>query len=241
MIKNAFKTKNKITTITYIILNLVFAVTFFVLLYRLIFETDQNNTSIRTDLILMLLQSLLGILSLQIPPLLEKLWRFDFSTLFILLYHAFLFCAIFLGEILRYYSKVAVWDDILHFSSGIMTGIFGYMLLSVIERNNKNRIKNTAADYGRGALTHPATLVLFAFCFAAAVGLLWEIYEFALDHFFDLNMQKYRLDDGTQFIGHAALTDTMKDIIIDAVGALVGALTGAAQFFKPKNTTKTED
>lgn len=233
MKKNVFRVKNnKIIFAAYLTLNLVFALTLCILIYRFISGAGEESSTNRTDLILMILQCLLGILSLQLPPLLEKIWKFDFSVLFILLYHAFLFCAIYLGEIQRYYSKIALWDDILHLSSGIMTGIFGYMLLSVIERKNQNRA---------GTFSHPATIILFAFCFACAVGLIWEIYEFVLDHLFDLNMQKYRLDNGTQLIGHTALTDTMKDIIIDAVGALIGALTGITQFLKPKNTSKNGD
>ena len=39
-------------------------------------------------------------------------------------------------------------------------------------------------------------------------------------------MQKFRLSDGTVLIGHAALGDTMKDIIIDSIGALVIAVIG---------------
>ena len=224
---------NKITLLTYISLTLVFAVTLCFLAYRLLFSADKLDSARRTELILMILQCLLGILALQIPSLLEKIWGFDFSSLYILLYHAFLFCAIFLGEIQRYYSKFMLWDDILHLSSGIMTGIFGYMLLSVISRKSR---------HGQGLLSSPVTVILFAFCFAAALGMLWEIYEFLLDLFFDLNMQKYRLDDGFQLLGHAALTDTMKDIIIDAVGSLIGALTGIAGFRrKPENTMSIKD
>ena len=39
-------------------------------------------------------------------------------------------------------------------------------------------------------------------------------------------MQKFRLSSGANLEGHLALTDTMKDIILDAVGAIIAAVFG---------------
>ena len=39
-------------------------------------------------------------------------------------------------------------------------------------------------------------------------------------------MQKFGLEDGTGFVGRAALIDTMKDLIVDAVGAFVMSVIG---------------
>ena len=58
------------------------------------------------------------------------------------------------------------------------------------------------------------------------MGAVWEIYEFTMDSVFGTNMQKYMLDNGTALIGQAALQDTMKDIIVDAIGALVMSTIG---------------
>ena len=58
------------------------------------------------------------------------------------------------------------------------------------------------------------------------MGALWEIYEFSADALFDTNMQKFALDDGTPLVGQAALKDTMKDIIVDTLGALVMSVVG---------------
>jgi hypothetical protein len=46
------------------------------------------------------------------------------------------------------------------------------------------------------------------------VGAIWEVFEFTMDLFFGLNMQKSGLDD------------TMGDLIINAVGGLIASLTG---------------
>ena len=39
-------------------------------------------------------------------------------------------------------------------------------------------------------------------------------------------MQKFALENGTQLIGRAALTDTMVDLFVDAVGALIMSIIG---------------
>ena len=67
---------------------------------------------------------------------------------------------------------------------------------------------------------------VFAFCFALALGTLWEIYEFSCDTILGLNMQKVYKADGTALIGAAALMDTMEDLIVDGVAAAVVAIVG---------------
>ena len=41
-----------------------------------------------------------------------------------------------------------------------------------------------------------------------------------------MNMQKFMLEDGTNLVGRTALMDTMKDLIVDAIGALVTSTVG---------------
>lgn len=73
----------------------------------------------------------------------------------------------------------------------------------------------------------PIFTAIFAFCFALSIGTIWEIYEYVFDGILGLNMQKFMTVDGTLLIGHAALADTMKDIIIDAMGALTATAIGS--------------
>ena len=60
----------------------------------------------------------------------------------------------------------------------------------------------------------PSLLTVFSFCFAIALGALWEIFEFAMDSFFGFNMQK------------TGLRDTMWDMIVNTVGALIASISG---------------
>ena len=89
------------------------------------------------------------------------------------------------------------------FFSSMMTGFFGLMVVTILNRN-----KHVTMDLS------PFFLCLFAFCFSVTLGSLWEIYEFTADGLFGLNMQKFMTAQGELLVGHEALRDTMKDIIV---------------------------
>ena len=63
-------------------------------------------------------------------------------------------------------------------------------------------------------------VALFAFLFAVASGAVWEIFEFTMDRTFGTQMQKPMLGDSS------GLTDTMWDLIVDTLGALLVSLMG---------------
>ena len=119
-----------------------------------------------------------------------------------------------------------MWDNVLHAFSSLMLGLFGFMLVYVLNKS--------MSDEGLTAKLSPVFIAFFAFSFSVAVGCIWEIYEFSFDYFFDLNMQKYRLDDGTPLIGRKAVFDTMKDIIIDVLGALTATVIGYLSILRKK-------
>ena len=163
----------------------------------------------------MLLQCLLGIAAILVPARLMRRWDVEIPRVMFLMYIAFLYCAIFLGEVRSFYYNVPHWDTILHTFSGAMLGALGFSMIAIF--NNTECIPLNLS---------PMFIAVFAFCFALALGGVWEIYEFTMDAVFGTNMQKFALDDGTLLVGQAALSDTMKDIIVDAIGALVMSVVG---------------
>ena len=61
----------------------------------------------------------------------------------------------------------------------------------------------------------PAWAITFiSICFAIAIGVVWEIFEYFMDQSFGLNMQK------------SGLHDTMWDLIADLIGGTIGAFSG---------------
>lgn len=128
---------------------------------------------------------------------------------FQLLALAFTFAALFLGEVRRYYERIWWWDMALHASSGLLLGVLGFLLVYVLNENRRIELH-----------LRPHFVALFAFLFAVAVGTIWEMFEFAMDSLFGTNMQKPMLGDPS------GLTDTMWDLFVDTLGALVISLFG---------------
>lgn len=170
----------------------------------------------RADYVLMLLECILGVIVIHLPQILTKKLKIEIPQPMYVLYIVFLYCAIFLGEVRSFYYTVPHWDDILHACSSMMTGTFGFMVVSILNKKTKNVMIHLS----------PFFVALFAFCFSLTIGALWEIYEFSFDGLLSLNMQKFLLEDGTPLVGRAALSDTMKDIIIDTFGALLASVFG---------------
>lgn len=122
---------------------------------------------------------------------------------------AFIFSALFLGEIRDYYERIWWWDMALHASSGLLLGIVGFLMVYVLNASRNIDLQ-----------MRPRFVALFAFLFAMATGALWEIFEFSMDGLFGTTMQKPMLGDDS------GLTDTMWDLIVDAIGALTISLFG---------------
>jgi uncharacterized membrane protein YjdF len=144
-----------------------------------------------------------------IPLLLKKRFRVYIPTEFELLAITFVFASLFLGEVRGYYVRFWWWDIVLHTASGFLFGIVGFLLVHLL-----NEIEEIDVQM------KPGFVAFFAFLFAVGMGAIWEIFEFAMDHFLGLNMQKAMLGDPS------GLTDTMWDLIVDALGAMVISILG---------------
>jgi hypothetical protein len=114
----------------------------------------------------------------------------------------FVFAALFLGEFHSYYERFWWWDIVLHSTSGLLLGIVGFLLVYVLNESRRIDLH-----------MRPGFVALFAFAFAVTAGTLWEIFEFAADRLFGMQMQKPMLGDVS------GLTDTMWDLIVDTLGA----------------------
>ena len=115
----------------------------------------------------------------------------------------FVYLSLFLGEVQDFYVRYWWWDLVLHAGSGFLLGILGFLLVYVLNQNENVEIQ-----------LHAKFIAFFAFMFAIGVGALWEIFEFAMDQLFGLNMQK------------SGLVDTMWDMIVNTVGAFIISMLG---------------
>ncbi|MEC7760986.1 MAG: hypothetical protein VX874_03610 [Pseudomonadota bacterium] len=115
----------------------------------------------------------------------------------------FLFGTVFLGEAYDFYERFWWWDLALHTASAMGFGIVGVVLTLLMFEGDRY-----AAP--------PYAVAGIAFSFAVTIGAMWEIFEFGMDQLFGMNMQK------------SGLVDTMTDLMVDCVGAALGAASGYA-------------
>ena len=153
-----------------------------------------------------LVKCLVAMVALFIPAALRR-WLIIPSGL-VIMYACFLFCGVFLAEVCFFYVLIPSWDTILHGLSGIGLATLAVSLTGVLNKSGSLR---------------PGFVAFFAFLFGTASGAVWEIYEYLFDSVANLNMQEY-MADGVPLVGHAALVDTMTDLIADTTGAVVMAI-----------------
>ena len=190
----------------------------------------------------------LGILTLilfMVPQFLDKKLSVTIQVGLETVILIFIFSAEILGEINAFYVKIPIWDSILHTTNGFLMAAIGFALIDLFNRSEKFSIKMS-----------PYFVAFFAFCFSMTVGVLWEFFEFSMDQFFGLDMQKdwivtainsvklnptganvpIHVDvqsvviNGEQWnLGgylDIGLIDTMKDLIVNFIGAVVFSVIG---------------
>jgi hypothetical protein len=138
-----------------------------------------------------------------LPQLLASRISLRLPNSFLAAIALFVLATIYLGEMHDFYERFWWWDLALHAGSAMGLGILGFLLIFMLFGGDRY-----AAP--------PWALGLLSFCAAMAVGVLWEIFEYAMDQLFGLNMQK------------SGLQDTMWDFIVNTLGAALAGLAGAA-------------
>ena len=171
---------------------------------------DGEIVRIKSDYTLMFGQCLLGTVAMILPSVITKRINLTIPSNMIFVYTLFMYCAVYLGEVRYFYYHVPHWDTLLHTFSGAMLGALGFSVICLLNKTDSIPF-----------VLSPMFVAVFSFCFAVSLGVFWEIYEFTLDFLFDMNMQKYALESGEQLVGQYALIDTMKDLMVDCIGAFV--------------------
>ena len=214
-VKKILNTKTLITFIFFTFIVSVAYVSVRIALAPTVAPSSEIPVRVKSDYVLMLLQCIIGVFAMLLPGILMHRIRINIPSNMIIVYAVFLYCAIYLGEVRDFYYRIPHWDTILHIFSGAALGALGFSLIGLL--NKSESVTFTLS---------PVFVALFAFCFAVSLGVIWEIYEFAADFVLQTNMQKYALESGEPLIGRAALIDTMKDLIVDTIGAFVMSVVG---------------
>lgn len=212
--------RKKISQLIFKLVLISFILPLCLIIYKIITAPSVNlsnldGVKVKTDYILMFIQCLLGIVALFIPSIITKKRKVTIPSIMYIFYVLFLYCAIFLGEVRNFYYKVPHWDTILHTLSGVGIGALGFSVVEIF--NKQDTIKFNLS---------PFFIAMFSFCFSVTISVFWEIYEFCFDGILGLNMQKFALENGSRLLGRVALMDTMKDLIVDVLGAFFMSILG---------------
>lgn len=113
------------------------------------------------------------------------------------------------GYVLMFYVRLNYFDTFIHFMNGtiIVFGLF-VVIHYFVEDPDK----------------HVLAIILISVLASMSLGTLWEIFEFLADLIIPgSNMQRFEnVRTGEAFSGQAALLDTMIDLIVDTLGAILG-------------------
>ena len=214
----------------------------------------------------------------MLPSFCERRLHIDLPDTLEVIVLLFIFSAEILGEIQEFYILIPGWDTVLHTLNGFLCAAIGFSIVNIL-----NEDKHTSMHLS------PFYMAVTAFCFSMTIGVLWEFFEWGMDNFAGLDMQKdtvltgfntvmldpqgrnvaYHVrnvtdtilvfaDGSTMSMGlggylDIGLIDTMKDLLVNFIGAVVFSVTGffyarskgkkrtPAQNFVPSKKTAKQD
>lgn len=204
-----------------------------------------------------------------IPAFVNKRFHIVLPNTLEIIILLFIYSAEILGEVNCYYLTVPHWDTVLHTINGFIMAGIGFALIDILNRSDKVAISLS-----------PAFVALVAFCFSMTTGVLWEFFEFGMDQVFHTDMQKDTIIPAIHSVvfhpeglnvsvtlpieeivvngetwdygGYLdiGLIDTMKDLIVNFIGAVVFSILGLlylsgrsklAGKFIPRSASKEND
>lgn len=189
---------------------------------------------------------ILTLILLIMPSLIQVTFKIELPTVLEIFILMFIFAAEILGEIREYYVLIPIWDTVLHTINGFLAAAIGFSMVDLLNRSEKTMFSLS-----------PLFTAIVAFCFSMTIGVVWEFFEFGMDMFFGLDMQKdtvvqaiysVSLDPNGRNVVTAidniksvavngkelglggyldiGLIDTMKDLIVNFIGAVVFSMFG---------------
>lgn len=135
-----------------------------------------------------------------VPSLIQVEFKIELPSALEITILLFIFSAEILGEIKSFYILFPMWDDILHTINGFLAAAIGFSLVNLLNTDERIQFKLS-----------PLFMAITAFCFSMTIGVCWEFFEYAMDTFCGLDMQK---DTIINHITSVALDPTKSNIPI---------------------------
>lgn len=208
------KRYRKLTLIMYWSVRIVTLVLFaYSIVGVLLKRSDDSQVA---DYLFIALNSSALFLASFVPAFLNKRFRISVPEFLLRIYIGFVTSALLFGEICNFFVYISWWDSALHLFSGSLIGVVGFSLLNILNNSEDLEFKLS-----------PGFVALFVFCFSLAVGVIWEIIEYAIDGISSSNMQRFKDSiTGELWLGRKALRDTMEDFMLNTIGATFISILG---------------
>ncbi|MDD6351681.1 MAG: hypothetical protein PUG16_04705 [Lachnospiraceae bacterium] len=81
---------------------------------------------------------ILSLILFLVPGFLEEKMKIDLPPLFECIIYAFIYAAEILGEVNKYYTRIPGWDTMLHTLNGFLCAAIGFSLVDILNRKSKN-------------------------------------------------------------------------------------------------------
>jgi hypothetical protein len=134
-----------------------------------------------------------------LPIIFKKFFDIELPAQFEVIVVLFIYGTLLFGEIHGFYSEYWWWSALINFAAASALGFVGLAVMYALYRGDKIHAS-------------PFVIALFSFCFAVAVGTVWELFELFLDFSFGFNLY----NSG----------DTMNDLVVNLFGAFVVSSVG---------------
>lgn len=122
---------------------------------------------------------ILTLVLFMLPSIFERRLHIDLPDTLEVIVLLFIYAAEILGEISDYYIQFPYWDTMLHTMNGFLCAAIGFALVDILNREEKVSLHLS-----------PFFMAVTAFCFSMTIGVLWEFFEFTMDHWLLFDMQK---------------------------------------------------
>ncbi len=204
---------------------------------------------------------ILVLILFTVPTFIEKKMKIDLPNVLEGTIYAFIFSAMILGEIRNFYGLIPIWDTLLHTLNGFIFAGVGFALVDILNKNDKTKIYLSPIymvivaisfsitigtvweffEYGMDvyAVTdmqkddlHSGISSVYLNEDGENIPVIIENIDKTVIHYED--GKEVIINDGYLDIG---LQDTMKDMIVNAIGAVVFAIFG---YFYVINNEKYE-
>lgn len=122
---------------------------------------------------------ILTLLLFTVPSFIQVEFKIELPSTLEIIIFLFIFSAEILGEIQSFYLRFPFWDTILHTLNGFLCAAIGYSLVDLLNKDPRVQLHLS-----------PLFMSITAFCFSMTIGVMWEFFEFSMDTFVGLDMQK---------------------------------------------------